>query len=37
MAGVEGLGEASHVLGHDSTKDLVPCRQEERCSRPLLA
>lgn len=33
MAGVEGLGEASHVLGHDGAEDLVPCRQEKRCGR----
>lgn len=33
MAGVEGLGEASHVLGHDGAEDLVPCRQEESCGR----
>lgn len=32
MAGVEGLGKAGHVLGHDRAEDLVPCCQEERCS-----
>lgn len=37
MAGIEGLGKASHVLGHDSAKDLVPCRQEERCSRRVVS
>lgn len=31
MSRVENLGEASHELGHDRGKDLVPCCKEQRC------